>query len=91
MLVKVAVSEVLALARSEAAKRSAREGTCVVRVGLRKFELLRESGAGSVKKPERGMCSTLLPTSAPPMIPAAWRKAASCTGKGVSMRIERKG
>ena len=53
--------------------------------------MLRVSGAESMEKPERAMCSTLSPASASLTVLVVWRVAASPAGKGMAMRIERKG
>ena len=90
-LVKVVVVEAEAETGLEAAKRVSREETCLVREGVRNFELSRESRPGSVEKSDRVMCLILLPVSVLPTIPAMWRKAVSPTRKGIAMGIERKG
>ena len=90
-LVKVAMAEVEAKTGSKAAKRVSWEETCVVREGVRNFELSRESRPGSVEKPDRAMCSIPLLASVLLTIPAMWRKAVSPARKSVAMSIERKG
>ena len=85
------VEVVMTLAGLGAWKRSVREGTWVDREGVRNYELSRDSGAGSAEKPDRAMCSILSLPSASPTVPTEWREMASPVGKGVVMRIKRKG